>query len=649
MKFFVVPTVLTAVCIGLSSCAIFQSGEQAQSDPVIGEVAGESITLSELESNFYQSSSTENQPEADSEDENLSQFLDLYLDYKAKLAVARDAGYYEDEELQKELAEYEKQSAYPYWLENRVRDELLHELAERFEEQIHVSHILIGLSPEAPPRDTLAAYESLMDARERFYAGESFADLSEEISTRQRGQSLGGDLGYFSGGWSVKPFEDMAYNTPVDSVSKPFRTQYGYHVIYVKDRMPRQAERNISHIFLQTNDGSYTEDSALAAAEDIYQELEQGTNWNHLVNEHTQDLESRERGGDIGWVTTGRYNQEFTQAAMSLNETGTYHKPFYSGYGVHILRLDSIKQQADPEDKRDELLERLKQLPRYRENSEAVLKAVRKVGDEKIHRETLNAFEDHVQASGQSFNTIEWPDALKEQPLYTINEHNYTAGDYVEWLKNRQQDRYQHHVLDQFVNESADKQVVALTKQEFPDFRDISENYIHGLAVFKVSEDSVWNYAQNDTASLKAIYEANQDDYTYGKRYQYVRLSADEDSTLNKAINTIYSGISLDSLINSIQGLVVRRDIINNLEEDPFDKLTGLSDGEFTEYFDYSNRRTTLLLEEIQLPRTMTFDEAYNKLVAQYQPIREKSWMEEIRRTYSVQPYHEKLISIKEK
>lgn len=643
MKIQVLSTSLSIACLGLiSSCAVFQSGDQKQSGPVVGEVAGESITLDELKTNYHRSASSYVQPEAD--EEGLSEFLNLYLDYKAKLAVARDAGYYEDEEVLAELEQYEKQSAYPYWLEKRIRDELLDELAERAEEQIHVSHILVSLSPEASPRDTLNAYNKLIDARDRFHAGESFDELSQEVSSRQGGRSMGGDLGYFSAGWSVKPFEDVAYNTPVDSVSMPFRTQFGYHVIYVKDRMPTQAERKISHIFLQTRGGEYNEETALAAAGEIYDKLVQGADWNEAVREHTQDFESRERGGDIGWVATGRYNQQFTRVVMNMDEVGQYYEPFYSGYGVHITRLDSIRQDEDPEVKRAALYEQLKQLPRYRENREAVLKAIRHSGNEKIYRETLKAFEEFVQENdSDGFHQIEWSGDLLAKPLYSINQHEYTVGDYVNWLENRVQNRYQHYVLDEFINDCADKQVVPLTKKEFPEFRDLSENYIHGLAVFKVSEDSVWNYANRDTASLKAIFEAGQENYNYGERYQYIRLSAVADSTLDKAVAAFQSGIVPDSLRNDITGLIVRRDIINSLQDEPFDRLKNLTDGEFTEYFDYRNRRTVLLMEEVKKPRPMTFDEAYNRLVAQYQPVREETWMEGIRQKYAVKAYHEKL------
>lgn len=88
---------------------------------------------------------------------------------------------------------------------------------------VKASHILVDTKQEA---DSIKA---------KIDNGASFEAMAKKYSKCPSGQD-GGDLGYFSRGQMVKPFEDAAFSLPVGKVSEPVKTQFGWHLIKVYDK-----------------------------------------------------------------------------------------------------------------------------------------------------------------------------------------------------------------------------------------------------------------------------------------------------------------------------------------------------------------------------------------------------------------------------
>ncbi|MDG5765900.1 peptidylprolyl isomerase [Balneolales bacterium ANBcel1] len=629
-----------------TGCTLFESSRSTSDEKtVVGKIGGQPVTLDELTAQYNKSSAMM----GDAEDaDGLREFLPLYMDYRLKLAVAEDAGYMEDPEILAELEQYERQSAYPYWLERHIRDRLLDELYERSKELVHAQHILISIPENAAPADTAWAYEKLMEVREQFLDGEAeFMDLSNEHSSRQRGQSMGGDLGYFSAGWAVKPFEDAVYSLKPGEVSMPVRSSFGYHLIYLLDRRETGPDKHFSHIYFMTRRTGQPVDSIMARAEIAHEELEQGDAWSFVVERHTEDEQSRLADGNIGWVEYGRYDHAFTDTIMQLENPGDYTRPFVSRYGIHIVRLDSIRQPSEAEH-RSELAERLKQLPRYRENEQAVLDNAAEIGNARFHTQNLNALEDYLRSNEfENLNELSIPDSLLNKPVFSFHTVTKDGAAFVEWLAESSgagnNPDYHHRQAQRFRDHVIDDQLLSLTREHFSEFKELSKDYHTGLAVFRVNEDSIWTYARQDTARLRQIFEEQPDEYHYDRRYRYVRLSARADSTLDMVRERIVAGEPLDSIRNDFANVVIRRDIAASLENEPYSRLQGLSEGEFSEYFDHQRRRTVMYLAEELEARPMTFDEAYNRLVTEYQPIREREWLEAMRAKYRMEYYPEAL------
>jgi len=646
MKISSLKLFLFSIIFIFAGCSVFKSTGDSKKF-VVGEVGGEPITYQDMRASFFAAPPLEN--EDYNERDEFLEFLDLYLDYRTKVRAARDAGYFEKDEILTELNQYEMQSVFPYWLEMRFRDEMLDELVERSKLEIHTSHILITVAENASPADTLRAWNRLMEAREKFLTGEdTFENLMDEYSTRQGGRSVGGDLGFITAGWAIKPFEDVVYTTSEGEISMPFRTSFGYHVLKVHEIRDRQPERSYSHIYFRTRGQGFSLVTAQERSQSAHSKLLDGTAWNEVVMEYTDDPDSRSRGGDIGWLDPNRFQPQFVAGLQVLSEQGEFSQPFESEYGIHIVRLDSIRTYRDEAHLREELYERLRSLPRYRENRKYTIENVRRTARDSVFVSSYEAFVSfYKENSDTKFSEIQFPSTLLDLPFYRIDGRVFAVETYKNFVGERLEhtagNAYHHGLLNDYKERKVNQVIIPVTKREFPEFADLSRRYLEGLAVFKITEDSVWTYAMTDSLRLRELFEENKERYWFDRRYRYYRVTADSDSILENAMEVVKSGVPVDSIRAHVSGLILRTDIINSLADFPFNHLDGLEPGDFSEIFTFRNRPTVLFLSEILEPRQMTFDEAFMRVVSDYQPIREEEWMSRLREYYAVQGFRERL------
>ncbi len=88
---------------------------------------------------------------------------------------------------------------------------------------VRASHILVSNE-----RDALRIIDEIKK-------GKDFAEMAKRYSSCPSGKS-GGDLGFFGKGQMVKEFEDAAFSLKDGELSRPLKTQFGYHIIKVTAR-----------------------------------------------------------------------------------------------------------------------------------------------------------------------------------------------------------------------------------------------------------------------------------------------------------------------------------------------------------------------------------------------------------------------------
>lgn len=108
--------------------------------------------------------------------------------------------------------------------------------------RIKARHILIGLAANAPEAERAKAEAEAADLEKRLAAGEDFAALAAEHSQDPGSAAQGGDLGWFGKGVMTPAFEDAAFALQKGELSKPVRSEFGYHLIRVDDVQPETVQ-----------------------------------------------------------------------------------------------------------------------------------------------------------------------------------------------------------------------------------------------------------------------------------------------------------------------------------------------------------------------------------------------------------------------
>ena len=108
--------------------------------------------------------------------------------------------------------------------------------------QTHARHILIR-TDELTSDD--AARSRLQQLYIRITGGEDFAALARANSQDTVSAIKGGDLGWVSPGSLVPEFEEVMNNLEINAVSKPFRSEFGWHIVQVLERKDHDATEDV--------------------------------------------------------------------------------------------------------------------------------------------------------------------------------------------------------------------------------------------------------------------------------------------------------------------------------------------------------------------------------------------------------------------
>lgn len=110
------------------------------------------------------------------------------------------------------------------------------------QESVHARHILVAKAAGDTDKIKVEKKGKAEDLRKQLVSGADFADLAKKHSDCPSKKG-GGDLGTFTRGQMVKPFEDAAFSQEKHAIGPVLQTEFGFHIIQVLDRQSPQVAK----------------------------------------------------------------------------------------------------------------------------------------------------------------------------------------------------------------------------------------------------------------------------------------------------------------------------------------------------------------------------------------------------------------------
>lgn len=534
--------------------ALFQVGVFAQSsadiakENVLIEVAGEEILKDDFVRMFKKNSPSRG---VSASQEELDEYLELFINYKLKLAQARELGLDTLASYLDETKQYRQQLVAPYLNDATVSKQLVEEAYERTKEIVFASHILINIPANATPKDTLAAYNKALKIRQRIIDGEDFATLAKKFSddpsakdridekTKVTIPGTGGALGYFTSMNMIYPFETACYSMNIGDVSMPVRTRFGYHIIKLFDRVPAFCSTmDIAHIWVSFDKHGETEAESLINK--AWNELSNDSSFVAVARKYSNDVYSANNGGVLNKQTISSLPLEYTATLKDMKVMET-SKPFKSSIGWHIVKPLKYRPIPTFEEQKANIESRIAKDERSFKTIESFAeKAKKEYGfseDKELLTEVVKIVNDSIFAG-----TWKMPVEFNNQEeLFRIGDYSFTVLDFVkkiEKLQTKQTPGYIPEYIGKIYEDVVLEQVVKYAdsklEDKYPDLKATIDEFRDGVLIFSITDKMVWNKSLIDTIGLQEYFVANKAKYNWEPRVGATLWSIESDKSPNK-------------------------------------------------------------------------------------------------------------------
>ncbi len=579
--------------------------------------------------------------------DSLDAYLELYINFRLKVKEAKALGYDSTTAFKQEFNQYKTQLEDSYLSPKKEQEALVKEAYDRSLWEIRASHILIRIPEIANPSDTLKAFTKIKQIRSSVLQGENFAELAKIKSEDPSAKQNGGDLGYFSVFQMVYPFESAAYTTEVGQVSKPIRTQFGYHIIKVADKRANDGKVQVAHIMIRSTAKNSVETQAAAKqkAFKIDSLLKSGGDWNELCKTYSQDQNSVAQNGVFKPFGRGQIVPEFEKAAFSLSKADEISAPVKTQFGWHIIKLVRKIPVGSYEDEMTNLGKRIKNDSRSSMPQNEMLKALKTENDfekNEVAATKLLALPPSVIIEHKwQFDSTQ---LANQTILFSIGDRSINYGQFLASFTNSplRKGVNQKAEMGRKLQAYEDSVVISYAKSrlpvKYPEYAFLVNEYYDGILLFSIMEDSVWNLSMKDSVGLNMYYEANKEKYITSIPDTTI-FSSNSESTLNSvALNQVNE-------LNSDDWQVLNSKLIKEYNVSPLTlHVVSKNDAEWAKIISLNKNGgspfeidgTWYWIRTEKVISHTPLKEIKGKVISDYQSHLDEKWIMELRDKYPV-------------
>lgn len=633
----IIRSVATVLVILFSFGASAQKPKKKAPAQVLFSVNNRAVSTDEF---IYLYKKNHQNKQEDYTKDKVEEYLNLFINFKLKVEEARTRGLDTTKAFIKEFNNYKEELRRPYLPEGKMLDSLVLLTYNRLKEEVKASHILINVTPEAAPQDTLKAYNLITELKARVKAGENFGTLAETYSEDPSARMNKGSLGYFTAMQMVYPFESAAYSGKAGDVVGPVRTRFGYHLVYVEDRKPARGEVEVSHIMIRTG-GERDDARSKNLVFEIYDQLKGGVTWEELCLQYSEDANSKNSGGKLRAFGVGAMAAapEFDAVAFSLQRPGEISDPFQTAYGWHIVRLERKIPLPSFEELQPQLKPRVQRDERVQISKQALMQKLKKdflYKENEAGKSKVFALADSSLTKGK-WNVKQWSGA---EIIFTMKTRSVPVKEFVQYVNQKQRasamapKSYMQQLYDAFVesviNQAYEDQLVRAN----PDYEMLLHEYYEGILLFDIMEREVWNRASEDTTGQRAYYTEHATNFMAGERVLAELFSANSADQLTE-LKSALERKDTTAVEEFIKARRIRQ------EKGAFQKgdrpvLAKVAWAPGIHTAENNGIYYLVRIFELLEPGPLAFEEARAAVISEYQNYLEKRWVDQLRKKYTV-------------